>query len=168
MHELNIDPIELIELTELLSSTKQRVFEDQGNLVVSNGEIHYHLSENQDGTFTVRANERNPLSEKTWEADLANSSYALRYLLLAVHESFREAQQPRLRLVRLTEALPAGASITEVAPDESGRPSGRNMLYLDGHYVGTFGYMVDAAARLLPLTLDELAPIFRDTTRVTL
>ncbi len=158
---LTVDPIELVEFTELIAPARWSVGEHGGSLLVTNSEVHFFLKEDDDGLVTVESNDRDARAPNTWVADLANASYALRYILIAVNDTFRKGNHPDLVLPGSLDKLPAEASVTEASPVIDGESSDRQHLYIDGTFVGTFGYYANyhdavAAALLLPLTLNEI------------
>ena len=79
MHQLLIDPIELVECTRILALNSWKVLEDDDTLIVSNSETHFYIRTNDHGTFALETNDRNPYYKRNWEAELANASLALRH-----------------------------------------------------------------------------------------
>ena len=165
-----IDRSELAEFTDILALNSWKVFADSDTLVVSNSETHFYVSANDHDTFTLETNERNPYSKRNWEAELANSSFALRYLLVKLGPSFPGAHPWNLSRQFRLEDLPENTSIIEARPTEPEKPSRRDTLFIDGGFVGTFRrlgiklHYAGLAACLLPLTLTEIAAIFLEGT----
>ncbi len=166
VRSLNFDPTELESFTDAVRPHGWKVFEDDGALVASNGDTHFYIRENEKRSFTIETNDRNPVSQKGWEAELATSSFALRYLLITLSPRFPDAHANALNQLMHLKGLPPAAQVTPSLPTAAGKPPTRDDLFVNGTYVGTFKrlglelHYAGLSAGLMPLTVAELATFF--------